>query len=860
MPKVFISYSHNPDERWKDKLLSHLQVLNTAGLDLSVWDDRRISSGDEWRAEIKDAIETCHVAVLLISRQFLTSSFIMGEEVPPLLKRRKEGGLRVIPVILSPCQWQHHRWLEPIQARPKNAAPLSGMNEHQAEDALCQLAGEIWNLADQTPAHPSAPRTETSISGAIASQSARRIASYQAMQLYGRESLLNEICATLNSADAIALYGFRGNGKSSLIRAMMNMESSMWGEWPHVNAAVERDAGALFRRIAERLGDRSERPRPPTGSVHEMATALRERCPSVSSTTIWIDRAHAWFEGGSWLDPTLAALFTALRQAFPGRLRWVFELRERPPAALLSEGVRAFEVPGLDRHVLADWLAAAAPHDSEGDWRYTGDQLRGIYQWLGGGGGQHASPLATGLLIDVAVAHGITPLMTLRRVLGTVEGRIEVALLADLYHNVLLPQEQRLLQALALYRGAIPHDHFARLEEVLDVEGAWEGLDRRCLLTSESQGERYYIHGFVAGWIRHLMGYTDASEEGGNSDLPLALSPGQRSHLQSLHAGIAGCWLAELGARARVTLPNVTRALEALHHGLIAERTADIARIATDLFGGSEAWVVDRLWRFDEVLRQRNAPLNEQVAVLDLITRVDAGAHKAWRFLGELLRKLGAPADRLVQCFDQALAGRPGFPPYLANLGHVLLERGPAGAEKFLDILDRHRRQHPEAINDYVLAIEFDCLECVGHGEKASHLRRQLIDERSINPSFYGAEADYQLKQGRAEEALRLLELAAQRGATDSYTDSIRAKALERSGDGKKASELRCRHIEQHATNPAFYSAEAEYQLRMGDPDQALRLLNLATTRGAADGYTELIRAKALEHSGRRAMRHTDRE
>ena len=797
MSKVFISYSHDPDESWKDRVLGQLRVLSTAGLDLSVWDDRCISAGNEWRAEITDAIETCDVAVLLISRQFLTSRFIMGDEVPPLLKRRKEGGLHIIPVILSPCQWQHHRWLEPIQARPKNAAPLSGMNEHQAEDALSKLAGEIWDLVKDKPTLTSAAPPGASTSTLAPTRlPAVRSAPGQTLRLYGREALLGNLSTALKDAELLAVCGFRGNGKSSLIRALMAQAGSDMGGWPHLDAAIERDASALYRRLAEFLGDRSERPQLPTGSVDEMAAALRERSPNVSATVIWIDRAHLWFERGSWRDPALAAFFLALRRAFPGRWRWVLEMRERPPAAILGVGVRTFEVPGLDRHALSEWLAAAAPPGEETNWRYSGNQLKAMYQWLGGGGKQHAHPLATSLLVEVALAHGVTPLEGLRRVLGTIKGRIELALLSDLYHNVLQPQEQLLLQALSLYRGAVPHDHFARLEATLEVAGAWDGIDRRCLLTSESQEERYYIHGFVAGWVRHLLGYFDASEEAGNDDFPQALHPEQRSHLRTLHGAIANCWLADLGVRPRVTVPNVTRALEGLHHGLAAGRTAEIGRIAIELFGGSEGWVVGRLWRFDEGLRARNAPLEEQIAVLDLITRVDASDHKAWRFLGELLRKTGAPADRLVHCCEQALAGRPGFPPYLANLGHLLLSQGPAGAGAFLDRLAQHRQQYPEAINDHVLAIEADCLGRAEGREGASLLRRQRIDERSTHPAFYTAEADYQLAQGQPEEALRLLDLGLQCGAVDAYTDSIRATALERSGKGKEASRPKRDNVE----------------------------------------------------------------
>jgi hypothetical protein len=143
MAKLFVSYSHR-DEGWKDRVVQQLLVLATEGLE--VWDDRRIAAGDDWAAEIGQAIADCDLALLLVSAHFLSSRFITDQEVPALLQRRQEQGIRVIPVLLSPCQWQRIAWLRPIQARPKDGQPLSGMSGHQAEAALSDLAGEIADL------------------------------------------------------------------------------------------------------------------------------------------------------------------------------------------------------------------------------------------------------------------------------------------------------------------------------------------------------------------------------------------------------------------------------------------------------------------------------------------------------------------------------------------------------------------------------------------------------------------------------------------------------------------------------------------------------------------------------------------
>ncbi len=143
MAKVFISYSHQ-DEGWKDRVVAQLRVL--AGEGLVTWVDRKIGAGSDWEPEINNAIATCDVALLLISTHFLTSEFILTQEVPPLLKRRERDGIRVIPVIVSPCPWTRTDWLKSMQPRPKDGKPLSGMSAHDAEAALSALAGEVADL------------------------------------------------------------------------------------------------------------------------------------------------------------------------------------------------------------------------------------------------------------------------------------------------------------------------------------------------------------------------------------------------------------------------------------------------------------------------------------------------------------------------------------------------------------------------------------------------------------------------------------------------------------------------------------------------------------------------------------------
>ncbi|HYN21397.1 MAG TPA: TIR domain-containing protein, partial [Thermoanaerobaculia bacterium] len=152
-PTVFVSYSHK-DEVWKDRLVTHLKALELQG-DLAVWDDRRIAAGDDWFPEIEEAMNRAAVAVLLVSPEFLASGFIRGTEVPHLLKRRQEGGLRVIPLFVRPSTWKAVDWLTAIQGRPKDAKALSRYRKAKADELLADLALEIRGLLTPCPPLPS---------------------------------------------------------------------------------------------------------------------------------------------------------------------------------------------------------------------------------------------------------------------------------------------------------------------------------------------------------------------------------------------------------------------------------------------------------------------------------------------------------------------------------------------------------------------------------------------------------------------------------------------------------------------------------------------------------------------------------
>ena len=121
-PTIFISYSRK-DEAEKEQLLAHLSVLQHAGL-THVWSDDQIGAGHDWQQEIQDVVNQAQIAIFLVSANFLTSEFILGQEVPALLHRRQIEGLIVVPIIAKACAWRKVAWLSQLQVRPTDGRPI----------------------------------------------------------------------------------------------------------------------------------------------------------------------------------------------------------------------------------------------------------------------------------------------------------------------------------------------------------------------------------------------------------------------------------------------------------------------------------------------------------------------------------------------------------------------------------------------------------------------------------------------------------------------------------------------------------------------------------------------------------------
>lgn len=169
-PKVFVSYSHR-NAKALEQLLRFLRPLESEGL-LAAWADTVLQGGHDWDRKIDEALAEATVAILLVSQDFLDSSFITKQEVPRLLEREAAGHLTVIPVFLSPSLageigfddprsgGQRKLFLTKFQGCGSPDKPLSDLEWSKRERIYRDLARQIQSLAG-TGHSPGAPAPAT---------------------------------------------------------------------------------------------------------------------------------------------------------------------------------------------------------------------------------------------------------------------------------------------------------------------------------------------------------------------------------------------------------------------------------------------------------------------------------------------------------------------------------------------------------------------------------------------------------------------------------------------------------------------------------------------------------------------------
>jgi formylglycine-generating enzyme required for sulfatase activity len=145
--KTFIIYAHE-DRSTVNAIRGQLRVFEKKEV-LQIWDDGEILAGQDWDKSIKLKLESAQLILLFISVDFLNSEYIEKTELQAALQRHRDGGAKLILIIVRRCFWEEYFELGKFQALPPQAKPLLSHDAHTIDEAYHAVALGIIAAADE---------------------------------------------------------------------------------------------------------------------------------------------------------------------------------------------------------------------------------------------------------------------------------------------------------------------------------------------------------------------------------------------------------------------------------------------------------------------------------------------------------------------------------------------------------------------------------------------------------------------------------------------------------------------------------------------------------------------------------------
>jgi hypothetical protein len=146
---IFISYSRK-DKVWADLFESALKMGVTRNL-YTTWTDRQIVPGDRWDREIKAKIASATIALVLVTPEYLESSYVVKTELPTIVDRHSKKSLNLLWVPIKKVErWKLEKTsLQDIQAAWPTNQPLA--EKEKADDqrqAVERICADLVKLLD----------------------------------------------------------------------------------------------------------------------------------------------------------------------------------------------------------------------------------------------------------------------------------------------------------------------------------------------------------------------------------------------------------------------------------------------------------------------------------------------------------------------------------------------------------------------------------------------------------------------------------------------------------------------------------------------------------------------------------------
>lgn len=111
--RAFLSYSHKDIvlvDVFIDEIENHLKDSN-----VDIWYDKEIEIGEKWHIKIQKELVDSNIIIMLISTNFLNSDYIKQSEYKVALELESRENLKVIPLLLSECNFSNYEDLSKRQ-------------------------------------------------------------------------------------------------------------------------------------------------------------------------------------------------------------------------------------------------------------------------------------------------------------------------------------------------------------------------------------------------------------------------------------------------------------------------------------------------------------------------------------------------------------------------------------------------------------------------------------------------------------------------------------------------------------------------------------------------------------------------
>jgi hypothetical protein len=373
---LFISYSHH-DAPALARLQVHLKPFERAGR-IKRWDDTRIVAGQHWAREIREALSSARVAVLLISADFLASDFIVKYELPELLAAARSKDVVLLPVLLKPCAHHRHSALADIQFVNSTERPLAGLTEVEQEALWAKLADIITSYLPAVDAEESTGEaTDPQLGRIISRRCDRLVQACEFKRLFDTHMMRGD-----ERLQFYVVHGELGECHDSLImRFLAHIESraSETGESSRAAMKTARGVWAFgppHARLLHVLGHLAEelRPRPTRLDEEAISLALRSSLFSfvVLQYDLLVERWDRWMlmaikDYAAFLKRATAyktgaevvVFLNVIYPASPGWLGWLTRKRSvaRCLSGLESSAITVFpELEAVSRVDVIEWF------------------------------------------------------------------------------------------------------------------------------------------------------------------------------------------------------------------------------------------------------------------------------------------------------------------------------------------------------------------------------------------------------------------------------------------------------------------------------------------------------------------------